>query len=94
MKGYRDTMGTGPHAVRLDGVELNFGAEGVLWEPTPQEEAVLTKDATRAGRFAAVEAMGKSPAADEPVAGEALFDPVADEATEVPAARSPKVRKG
>lgn len=73
MKGFRDTMQPGPHAVRLDDVPLTFGAEGVLWEPTPEQEAVLTKDATRAGRFEPVEPMGKSPAADEPVTGAALF---------------------
>lgn len=95
MKGYRDTMQPGAHTVRLDGVPLSFDAEGVLWNPPPEQEDVLTKDSTRQARFEPVAPLGKSPVEQEFVAGAALFEPSADDATgEAKAERPARRRQG
>lgn len=51
MTGYRDTYADGAHVVVLDGVVLEFGADGVLWNPTAEQRRVLTADGVRAARF-------------------------------------------
>lgn len=61
MKGYRDRYGAGEHVVILDAVVLRFGADGVLWNPTPAEEEVLTRDGLRRARFEPVENVAPPP---------------------------------
>lgn len=81
MTGYRDTCGLGAHRVNLDGVALEFGSDGILWSPTPAQEAVMTRDGLRIARFERVESLPTAPPPSEaPALVGAAFETAAIEA--------------
>jgi len=74
MIGYRDLYAAGASVISLDRVELAFGEDGILRDPSEEQIAVLERDGVRRERFIRVELEPESTGVETAVESVAVSD--------------------